>query len=200
MSSQSDIVTERPRDRREQILAHALDLFVVHGVQHVSTRQIARAVGISQPSLYAHFATRDAIAVELCRRAFARLRQRMAAALAGGGTPFDRLLRAGHDYVAFGLEEPAAYRVAFMLERPSADPADDAAKLAAGLEAFGVMLDFFREVRGDRGPATDIAAQSCWAAMHGLVALLLTRPGFPWAARVALVAHHLRTVARGALA
>lgn len=205
MSSRSGTATERVKDRREQILATALDLFATHGVQHVSTRQLARAVGISQPSLYAHFASREAIAVELTRRAFARLRERMERALASGDMPFERLLRAGREYVAFGLEEPAAYRVAFMLERPGGGGRDgggpdDAAKLAAGLAAFGVMRDFFRAVRDDAGPATDVAAQSCWAAMHGLVALLLTRPGFPWADRAALVDRHLYTVARAALA
>jgi AcrR family transcriptional regulator len=186
-------------DRREQILSAALSLFAEYGVQHVSTRQIARAVGISQPSLYAHFATREEIAVELCQRAFARLRQRMITALENDGPPDARLLRAGGEYVAFGLEEPAAYRVAFMLERVADPNAQGSRVLAAGLAAFQVMLEFFREVRAVDDEATDIAAQSCWASMHGLVSLLLTRPDFPWADRDRLVRHHLETATAAAL-
>ena len=154
-------------------------------------------MGISQPSLYAHFPTREAIAVELSHRAFDRLRARLIAALAAGGTSYERLVRAGREYIAFGLEEPAAYRVAFMLE--GAGPAAGAAKLTAGRAAFEVVRGFFREVRGDDGPATDMAAQSCWAAKHGLVALLLSRPEFPWVERAALIEHHLRTICRAAL-
>lgn len=192
-------VITRSRDRREEILAASLALFAEHGVQHVSTRQIARTVGISQPSLYAHFATREDIAVELCRRAFGRLRARMAAALDGGGSPRDRLLRGGAEYVAFGLEEPAAYRVAFMLERVGGPDGKGSEALAAGLAAFEILLRFFRDVRGDDGEGTDIAAQSCWASMHGLVSLLLTRPDFPWADRDRLIRHHLETAATVAL-
>lgn len=194
MSSGGD--HNRAGDRREQILAHALTLFADHGVQHVSTRQIARAVGVSQPSLYAHFATREAIAIELSDRAFARLRERLIAAVAATGTPAERLIRAGREYIAFGLEEPAAYRVAFMLE--GAGPAAGAAKLTSGLAAFEVVRGFFQDIMDDATTA-EITAQSCWAAKHGLVALLLSRPEFPWVAREALIEHHLRTICRAAL-
>ena len=192
-------VSTRSKDRREEILSASLALFAEHGVQHVSTRQIARTVGISQPSLYAHFATREDIAVELSRRAFERLRARMAVVLDGGGNPRERLLRGGQEYVAFGLEEPAAYRVAFMLERVGGPEGKGSAALAAGLASFEVLLQFFRDVRGTDDEATDIAAQSCWASMHGLVSLLLVRPDFPWADRERLIARHLDTAAAIAL-
>ena len=55
-------------DRREQILAAALELFTAEGMANVSTRQIAQKVGISQPSLYAHFASANAIASDIAGR------------------------------------------------------------------------------------------------------------------------------------
>jgi hypothetical protein len=42
-------------------------------------------------------------------------------------------------------------------------------------------------------------AQSIWAGMHGLVSLLIARPGFPWAEREALVAGHVRMLAAMAM-
>ena len=185
--------TIRPADRREQILHHALQLFVANGIQHVSTRQIAQAVGISQPSLYAHFKSRDDIAVELSERAFALFSERMAAA-ATGGTAIERLRRMGTEYVTFGLEHSAAYRVAFMLERPTGDAARHDAVHQAGMASFQILHDLFREVRGADDDATAARAQSTWASMHGLVALLLARQEFPWVDREMLISLHLDRV------
>jgi AcrR family transcriptional regulator len=190
-------VTSRPADRHDQILAQAQRLFIENGIQNVSTRQIAQAVGISQPSLYAHFDSRDAILIELCVHAFGRLRERMID-LPTEGTPYNRLHRMGVEYVAFGLEESAAYRVAFMLERADPSVKHDEAMLDAGLRAFAVLHDLFKEVRGADDMATATCAQSAWASMHGLVALLLARADFPWVERQALIDHHLLRVCDGA--
>ncbi len=174
-------------------MQHAQRLFVVDGIQNVSTRQIAQAVGISQPSLYAHFKSRDAIAVELSERAFALFSGRMALA-AVGGNAIERLHRMGTEYVAFGLEHTAAYRVAFMLERPNADIADHDAVHKAGMGSFQILHDLFREVRGIDDDETAARAQSTWASMHGLVALLLAREEFPWVDRAMLIRLHLDRV------
>lgn len=177
--------------RREQILAHALDLFAVHGMHNVTTRQIAAAVGISQPSLYAHFATRDAIGVELCRRAFERLYDCLVKAIAIEASPEERLYRLGRDYIRFGLTNEAAYRVAFMTPMSQASVEGKAAVLSSGVRAFSVLRGLYAEVLGAGSPVVDVRAQSCWASVHGLVALLLDRPEFPWIERDALIHAHL---------
>lgn len=186
--------------RREHILAEAQKLFVAHGPQHVTTRQIANAVGISQPSLYAHFPTRDAIGVELCCRAFDELFQCLTTAAAGDGSAGERLYRLGYEYIAFGLRNEAAYRVAFMLDMPAEHDGGKSRVLDAGLRAFGVLKALMEAITGDEGEATQAAAQSAWASMHGLVALLLVREEFPFIDPARLVETHLRNVCRAALA
>lgn len=178
--------------RREQILAHALELFGAHGMHNVTTRQIAAAVGISQPSLYAHFATRDAIGVELCRRAFERLHDCLVEAITIEASPEERLYRLGHDYIRFGLTNEAAYRVAFMTPMSQASIDGKAAVIASGVRAFGVLRGLYAEVLGAASPAVDARAQSCWASVHGIVALLLDRPEFPWIDHDALMHAHLQ--------
>jgi AcrR family transcriptional regulator len=64
----------RPRkdeagDTRAALLAAALDLFVEHGYAATSVRMIARAAGLSDGGLYAHFANKEAIYQELTARA-----------------------------------------------------------------------------------------------------------------------------------
>eukprot|EP01133_Synstelium_polycarpum_P024049 gene24049-28851_t len=49
------MVVRRPRDRKQQILAAAGELFREHGYHNVSVAQVAAAVGITAPALYRHF-------------------------------------------------------------------------------------------------------------------------------------------------
>ncbi len=183
---------DAPASRREQILTVAGELFLAHGIAQVTTRQIAAAVGISQPSLYAHFRTRDAIAVHYCQRVFARLGERLTVAGAAGGDQRAIFVRMGHVYVDFALEQPAAYRVAFMMDMPQHSDADRDMVVAAGVGAFAVLRSLVAQTHAD----ADLVAQSVWAGLHGLAALLLARPDFPWAPRSALIAHHIEAQAQ----
>jgi AcrR family transcriptional regulator len=186
-------------ERRKDILAQALRLFGLHGVHRVTTRQIAAAVGISQPSLYAFFPTRQALVEEVGVQAFEALTDRLNAAW-DQYDGLERILQMGRVYVAFGLEQPDAYRVAFMIEEPGAlaDATDNLA-LMAGLQAYNVnRLAVADHLGPDRSELDiDLMAQSLWAGMHGLVSLLIARPGFPWTGREALIDHHLRHLMAG---
>jgi AcrR family transcriptional regulator len=50
---------------RDRILLEASRLFATHGFRGASTRQIAEQVGIRQPSLFKHFASKRAMLAEL---------------------------------------------------------------------------------------------------------------------------------------
>jgi len=180
---------KRVTDRREQILDEAQRLFLDHGLEAVTTRQIAQAVGISQPSLYAHFANRDAIAVELCIRAFQQLAQRLGEVDASltGANRVRELCRA---YIAFGLEQPAAYRVAFHADIAVDDESGMHRGLEAGISAFSILRQAYADIIADHAQA-EVAAQSVWAGIHGLVSILLTRPEFPFADLRQLVDAHI---------
>jgi AcrR family transcriptional regulator len=183
-------------ERREEILDHAQRLFAAHGVQSVSTRQIAEAVGISQPTLYAYFPRKSDILDEVGVRAFARLEAVCHALRERPGQSLADMVRA---YIRFGLEEPDSYRIAFMIEHEEADgrevDLDDHAK--PGLRTFGYLREALAERLGAENPDLEIASQSLWAGMHGLVALLLARSRFPWTDRERLIAWHVDALIRG---
>lgn len=184
----------RASSRKEEILDRALKLFSEYGVHAVTTRQIAAAVGVSQPSLYAHFPNKHALASQVSERAFDRLAARMAARGANLAGPED-LKAMARVYIDFGLTEPDAYKIAFMTDAPrggeevkSEDPA-----LEAGKRAFRLHRDAIAKTIGAGldEEALEILAQSLWASIHGLVSLLIARPSFPWADREALITAHL---------
>jgi AcrR family transcriptional regulator len=184
----------RSGERREQILTVALRLFGERGAGNVTTRQIARAVGISQPSLYAHFASADAIADELCVRAFDALAARFAATTIPDDDPWQQITLLGRTYIEFGLEHPDMYRIAFIPTRESQPPpgmtidleTTDPA-LAAGLRAFASLRDPIARIHGADDAQVGVMSQAVWALVHGLTSLLITKPYFPWAEREALI-------------
>jgi AcrR family transcriptional regulator len=48
-------------ERREQILAAAISLFAKHGFSGTTTKEIARAAGVSEAMVFRHFANKDAL-------------------------------------------------------------------------------------------------------------------------------------------
>ena len=166
-------------ERRDEILAAAVTLFASNGVHAVSTRQIAQVVGISQPTLYAYFPTKDAILDEACQAAFAQLSMRVRRALAERRAGDDEMAVIGREYIRFGLEQPDAYRIAFMMEAAHAVSPAKPEKMA-GLSAFMVLREHVARTFAVDEATVDLIAQSCWATMHGLVSLLIARPNFPW--------------------
>jgi AcrR family transcriptional regulator len=187
-------------ERREEILAHALLLISEAGVHNVSTRQIAQAVGISQPTLYAYFPNRHAMIGEVGSRAFAALADQMRKAASAPGSAEDRLTAVAHNYVSFGLGQPDAYRVAFMIEAGSMEEkGEDDPVLAAGIATFAIhrqcVADYLPDAYSDQ--EITLIAQSMWASLHGLVSLLIARPGFPWADRQQLIDRHIGAMVHG---
>ncbi|MBS0644197.1 MAG: TetR/AcrR family transcriptional regulator [Acetobacteraceae bacterium] len=76
---------------RDRIKRAAMQLFVAHGVDAVSMRDIADAAGLKAPSLYAHFKSREALLSEMFQAGYADYGQRLAAAAAMPGPFLDRL-------------------------------------------------------------------------------------------------------------
>ncbi|MCF8587399.1 TetR/AcrR family transcriptional regulator [Gordonia sp. HY366] len=53
--------TSRPANRKRQLIDHSAQLFLRHGYPQVSMADIARAAGVTAPSLYRHFADKQAL-------------------------------------------------------------------------------------------------------------------------------------------
>lgn len=181
-------------DRREDILNHASHLFLTYGIAGTSTRMIANAVGISQPSLYAHFATKEALANALSARAFSVLEVLIGKIRTSDIPAPARLEALIRGYIGFALEQGAAYRIAFMLEGPMQEVESFNPDILPGMHAFASFRDEVALLQQEghlRDGSPDHVAQSLWASMHGLCALLLARPDFPWGEIPAMIDFHV---------
>ena len=184
-------------DRREDILNHASRLFLTYGIAGTSTRMIANAVGISQPSLYAHFATKEALANALSARAFSSLESLIGRIRTADIPAPARLEAMIRGYIGFALDQGAAYRIAFMLEGPMHEVEAFNPDILPGMQAFASFRDevALLQLEGHlREGSTDHLAQSLWASMHGLCALLLARPDFPWGDVEAMIDFHVEII------
>jgi TetR/AcrR family transcriptional regulator len=81
------------RPPQEEILFVAARLFASKGFGSTTTREIAHAAGLRQPSLFHYFASKEAILAELLRRSLAPSIAFAAEQRAAGGSPSVRLYR-----------------------------------------------------------------------------------------------------------
>ncbi|WP_231855462.1 TetR/AcrR family transcriptional regulator [Tsukamurella pseudospumae] len=135
--------------RARQIVAAARVLLERDGWDRVTMRDLAEEIGIRAPSLYKHFANKDALKAVL-----------VGVALAESGAalrPVTGVAELIRDYRSVARATPNLYRLA------TVGPLDRGA-LPDGLEEWS-GAPFF-EVTGDPH-----AAQALWAAAHGMAIL-----------------------------
>lgn len=83
---------EQEREETAQLIVQAARrLFMAHGYRAVSTRQVAEAVGLTQPALYHHFATKEELYVAVALGEVARLRGGMERLARREGSARERL-------------------------------------------------------------------------------------------------------------
>jgi len=190
----------RGHERREEILAASARLFLELGIENVSTRRIAQAVGISQTSLYVYFPNKASLLEVLCDQCFVKLVALAHSPEAQAGGPLERLRWLMRTYVRFGVEHSDEYRLSFMIKHQHAnmtgadiaaflDSSVPRAAMPPGMQCFMELQDRVNDLARAGMLRLDprLAAQVIWAAGHGLVTLLITMPEFPWVDRDILI-------------
>lgn len=79
---------------REEILDAAVEEATIHGIRRLSVVDVARRAGISRPTLYKQFPSKDALVAAAVQREAERLTSSVLDAAAGTDTP-ERALEAG---------------------------------------------------------------------------------------------------------
>ncbi|WFG42376.1 TetR/AcrR family transcriptional regulator [Pseudonocardia alni] len=102
------------RQRREQILDTALEVFATGGFHASSTKEIARRVGVSEPTLFHYFGSKQALLVAVLQARD----ERSAAARAEPGTGPEALLETVRD----NGSEPGLVRLYAVTSAEATDP------------------------------------------------------------------------------
>jgi len=154
-------------DLERRILDAARGLFAERGHAAVTLREVAAAVGYSHATLYSFFADKTALLQCLAAEAGQALLEVLQGQLAPGDARLS-LRRVAAAYVRWAVAHPHHYRL-LMLESLDSAPLAAIYALLRGL--------------GAAGADPDLAARTCWAALHGAALLEiapLPLPGQPW--------------------
>jgi AcrR family transcriptional regulator len=178
---------EKHRDElRTLILESARQIFVREGYESFSMRKLAQKIEYSPGSIYLHFKNKEELFESLVEESFGRLLKALTRISNGqsGGDPVASLKKGLRTYVEFGLRNPNDYRFAFLLRRPLQKRPY---KVHPAFDVMRTMVGRCVEKRRFRAVDIEMTSQALWAAMHGITALLLQRPTFPWVAKRELI-------------
>jgi AcrR family transcriptional regulator len=177
---------------REEILAAARALFVEEGCENVSIRKIAEKIEYSPGTIYLYFQDKAEILAQISEETFSRLEHKLAAINRDLAVePLERLRRGLRAYIQFGLEHPNRYVLTFV--RGSFE-------CSSGARCFGeLMRGVGFAMEAGQIEETDVVevSQALWAGSHGVTALLITCPKFPFVEQTRLVERMLDILMEG---
>jgi len=148
----------------------------------VSIRMVADAVGVTPPSIYLHFADKDALIEAVVSDVFAELDVAMMTAGASVEHPLGRLRAYGLAYVKFAVGHPEHYRVATMERCPTEGEPGHLDQILADaafvhfMETVQACMNVGIFAKDDPLPIT----LQLWAAAHGIASLMIAKPFLPW--------------------
>ena len=196
---------EREKEQlRQEILDAARDLFLKEGYENVQMRRIAEKIEYSPTTIYLYFENKADLLFAVCQETFAKLYKKMAAINEKYADPVERLRAGGRAYVEFGLKYPNHYRVTF-INHPQLPGGKEQylREESMGMRAYDQLRQQVAQcVQENLFKETDIDAisQALWAVLHGVTALLITKPDFPWVKKEALIELTVNSTIDGLLA
>jgi len=114
----------KPADlRRAEIIDAVLRLSVEVGPDRLGTPAVAAAVGISQPAIFRHFPTREALWVAVAEQVATRMRAGWIAAEAGSPEPEEAIRRIVRAQTRLVAGEPSILAIVFSHELRVSNPA-----------------------------------------------------------------------------
>jgi AcrR family transcriptional regulator len=182
--------------RREVLLAAAVQVFALHGYHGASIEEIAQRAGITKPVIYHHFASKQELHAAVFEHYAAQLLT-AAGSYGQSGSLRERFRDLVRGTFSFAHENPHVWQ---LLLGDSHDP--ETARLQQQLRAAGTRHaaerllaepSFQPETRLSRRQAAEVVAQLTRSAVDGLVSWSLEHPKVPRAALIETAAELLWT-------
>ncbi len=121
----------RKAERKRQLLQHAKQLFVTHGYQDTTTKEIAEAAGVTEPVLYRHFESKKALFLEVLEEVRAATLKRWHSETAQITDPLAKLHAITDMYLGSTREHAVEFRI---MHRTLIETDDE--EIAAFLRSF----------------------------------------------------------------
>jgi AcrR family transcriptional regulator len=177
---------------RQEILEAAREMFIAEGYQNVSMRRIAEKIEYSPTTIYLYFRDKQDLLFHIVEDTFQKLTLAFEdLAKEEFQDPIEHLRRGLRTYVDFGLQNPNHYKLALMTHP---DPSTDRSKYcdaeAMSMKAFGHLQSGVAACV-EQGKFEDknvqLTSEVLWAGIHGITALMIVHPDFPWSDRERII-------------
>jgi AcrR family transcriptional regulator len=154
--------------RRAQIISAARRIAELEGWSNVTVRRLSDEISYSQPVLYAHFASREAILAAVAIEGFQEigLALEKARKRVKSGNAVESVAAT---YLKFAASSPALYEVMFSLSLSV--PFGEAATPPELRFAFSQLLELFQ----GRSSESEVLSELFWASLHGIAELSRTK-------------------------
>jgi AcrR family transcriptional regulator len=144
------------------------------GIQGLTTRAVAKRMGYTVGTLYLIFHNLDDLIYAVNAQTVADMRDRMEKEAAEQLDPADRLRAISLGYLAYALEHPNLWRLAFEHQTPEDEPLPES--ISGETDR---VLELVLEPLGELLPAVDgdtlsTVAAAFWSGIHGVCHLTLT--------------------------
>jgi AcrR family transcriptional regulator len=176
--SNRDRVAERREATRREILDAAWEVAREQGLSQITLRDVATRVGMQAPSLYSHFASKNAIYDAMFAQAWTDCHEHLQAAEArvatedGTSTPRARLRLQARTFFDFAVSDLARHQLMNQRTIPGFEPTADAYAPAV------LTLETFKKRPRSVGVKRQQDADLCVALIGGLIdAQLANDPG-----------------------
>lgn len=180
-------ITERKvrekAERESRIVATARRIAEEEGWEAVTIRRLALDIEYSQPVVYSHFASRDAIVGAVALEGFGGMAEALRTAAPASSSPREALEAVATAFLNFAFSRPAIYEAMFVLPSGLRFARSDTPPQLR--DTFGALMAVIAPICRD----AELATEAFWAALHGLAELERhgrIRPAFR-ASRLALV-------------
>ncbi|MGH0038523.1 MAG: TetR/AcrR family transcriptional regulator [Myxococcota bacterium] len=163
-------------EARRSILDATESLLVDEGYDGFSMRRLAERCGYTAPTLYHYFSDKESLIEALLAERLVQLVADLRAVPTTGDALEDLRARC-LAFVSWGLRNPTHYRL-MVLPRESERPPSAEGEAAREL----LVRPFDALARSGRlnTPDGELARQTLWALLHGLILLQSTRPDEEW--------------------
>lgn len=181
--------------RRNAILAAVRTLIRKGGLQAVTMRSVADAVGASTTMVYSMFPDKASLISHALERDFTQLSRLLLDAAGTEGSAADRLRRVSHAYASHGLAHPLQYRLLFIEQHPLITIENSGIEYGnLSEDAYALLCGLVQSLAREQGQEPSrqeiqTVAQIVWEGMHGMVALRLSTEKSPWFERLPLAQH-----------
>jgi len=138
-------------DNREKLLEAALDLFSRKGYDAVGVMEVVKSCGVTKPTLYHYFGSKEGLLGALLKRDFTPFLQDLRSVARYPGEVLEGLTAITRLFFSFAEKKPAFYGMQHFMSVMPVDNESGRLLLPYYTEQMVLLENFFREAAKDHG-------------------------------------------------